>query len=205
MEQEVKVKTRAHFDQIAADYDNSEDGSRIVPMYDDIMKLIAQAAPKSLLDVGCGTGNILCKLRDLNNGMQLYGLDLSETMIEVCRGRLDDSAQLVVGDAEQLPYGDESMDCVLCNASFHHYTKPDVVLEEMRRVIKPKGYLILGDPHAEGEVYVEINKEWESSDVGDYHMYCRQELMDILAKHGFEILAEANPTDMTIVFLTQKR
>lgn len=49
----------------------------------------------------------------------------------------------VVADAHQLPFENESFDCVVCKEVLEHVQKPDVVISEMKRVLKPGGKLVL--------------------------------------------------------------
>ncbi len=49
-----------------------------------------------------------------------------------------------LADAEELPFEDAMFDVSVCNALFHHYINPDIVLDEMSRVIKPGGTLLIG-------------------------------------------------------------
>lgn len=50
------------------------------------------------------------------------------------------------GDALNIPFDDNSFDLVVCNASFHHYSNPQKVVKEIKRILKNEGVLILGDP-----------------------------------------------------------
>jgi len=70
----------------------------------------------------------------------LYGIDLSEKMLEVAKEKLGNRVNLILGDSEQLPFSDSFFDVVYCNDSFHHYPAPDKVLSEVCRVLKPVGF-----------------------------------------------------------------
>jgi ubiquinone/menaquinone biosynthesis C-methylase UbiE len=60
--------------------------------------------------------------------------------------RISDFAlHLVQGDSERLPFGDNSFDLVTCSHSFHHYPKQAQVVEEMHRVLRPDGRLMIID------------------------------------------------------------
>jgi ubiquinone/menaquinone biosynthesis C-methylase UbiE len=68
--------------------------------------------------------------------IKLYGLGISEKMIEIAKKNLGNKAELRVGDSEYMPWEDDSFDVIVCNASFHHYPNPKKVLLEMKRVLK---------------------------------------------------------------------
>lgn len=187
MEREADViqTTRAYFDKNAKDYDNSSDGRFVRCMYREILEKTMALKPDTVLDLGCGNGNILVQLAQ--TGSRLYGLDLSSNMIAEAERRLGGRASLTVGDAQLLPYGDESFDLVICNASFHHYPRPDTVLEEIRRVLKPRGVLILGDPTAPAPIRTLLNIGFQGRDSGDFKIYGKKELYRSLENHGFMV------------------
>lgn len=101
----------------------------------------------SILDVGCGTGSHL----ELYQRYQcdLYGIDLSPSMLAIARERLGDTAQLELGDATKMPYEDDKFDLVISMLSLHEMSARtrSGVLEETRRVLKPDGRILLIDFH----------------------------------------------------------
>ena len=69
-------------------------------------------------------------------------------MLAVAREKLGPQVPLHLGEAQELPFPDGAFDAVLCCDSFHHYPKPDAVVQEMRRVLRPGGVCLLADPTA---------------------------------------------------------
>lgn len=100
-----------------------------------------------ILDVGCGTGAHLELYQ--RYGCNLYGIDLSPSMLEVARKRLGDSARLEPGDATRMPYEDRKFDLALCMLSLHEMggQTRSGVLSEMKRVLKEEGRILLIDFH----------------------------------------------------------
>jgi ubiquinone/menaquinone biosynthesis C-methylase UbiE len=102
------------------------------------------------LDIACGPGAFVLALAPLVHSVR--GIDLTPEMLR--RARLYQAenqisnAAFVRGDAEQLPFPEGSFDLVSCQCSFHHMSKPQVVLKEMVRVTKPEGRLLIIDPLA---------------------------------------------------------
>ena len=106
-----------------------------------------------VLDVGCGPGQILVMMKQRWPGMQIVGLDAGPAMIEKARR---DAAEADIdityevlrvgpqGDA-RLPYGDGEFDIVTCNSVIHHLTDPVGALDEMARVAKPDGAVLVRD------------------------------------------------------------
>ncbi len=101
----------------------------------------------NLLDVGCGTGTHLELYQRYQ--VNLYGIDLSPAMLQVARNRLGDTAQLELGDASSMPYDDGMFDLVISMLTLHEMspnTRP-LVLDEMRRVLRQNGRILLIDFH----------------------------------------------------------
>jgi ubiquinone/menaquinone biosynthesis C-methylase UbiE len=101
----------------------------------------------NILDVGCGTGSHLELYQRYK--CNLYGIDLSPSMLNVARNRLGDTAQLDLGDATDMPYKDDKFDLVISMLSLHEMS-PEIrsaTLNEIKRVIKSEGRLLLIDFH----------------------------------------------------------
>lgn len=101
----------------------------------------------SILDVGCGTGTHL----ELYQRYQcnLYGIDLSPSMLDVARNRLGGTAQLDLGDASIMPYADDMFDLVIIMLTLHEMAPKirSAVLLEIKRVLKPDGHILMIDFH----------------------------------------------------------
>lgn len=182
-----KENSKKNFNSTAKFYDESNDGKFVAPMYDEIIIRVNSLKPKKLLDVGCGTGNVLMKLIKSNN-IELYGLDISEEMIKVAKNNLGNRAELKIADSESMPWEDNKFDVIVCNASFHHYPNPRKVLLEMRRVLKSDGSLIIGDPTAPIIVRQLLNLFCKKGNNGDYRIYSRNEINRLLDETGFKML-----------------
>jgi len=102
----------------------------------------------SILDVGCGTGSHLELYQRYK--CHLYGLDLSPSMLAVAQSRLGETAQLDLGDATDMPYKDAMFDLVISMLSLHEMSQDtrSAVLNEMKRVLKNDGRILLIDYHA---------------------------------------------------------
>jgi ubiquinone/menaquinone biosynthesis C-methylase UbiE len=101
----------------------------------------------AILDVGSGTGvNLLEAARWFAPARLLCGIDLSPGMVEVARAKAAMAgvpAQFIVGDAEKLPYPDKTFDLVICNSVLHWFKDRQGAVNEMYRVLKPGGQVIL--------------------------------------------------------------
>ncbi len=112
-------------------------------MGDALLKLILEADfPKdaSLVDLGCGTGELLRKLNGLGHEY-LTGLDLSEKMLDVAKEKTPD-AMFLHADLESIPVDDESFTGVVSNAAIQ-WCDPAVAACEIHRVLQPGGTAFL--------------------------------------------------------------
>jgi len=116
-------------------------------------RAIAQASPRRLLDVACGTGLLGERLRHRWSDLDLVGVDLSPEMLEQAARRLPRSeasgstplTDWREGSAERVPVGDDEFDTVVCTNAFHLVQEPAAALSEFRRALAPGGRLILVD------------------------------------------------------------
>lgn len=182
----AKENSKKSFDRQAEVYDNSRYGAHARLQYNSILNRIREVAPSSLLDVGCGTGEMLKLLNYINPQMELTGIDISAKMLEKAKFKLNGKACLILGDAEKLPFKDNSFDVVICNDSFHHYPSPISVLCEFYRVLKPGGFLLISDYCICFPLRQLMNIFIRFSHDGDVRIYSRKEFLKMLSKVSFE-------------------
>ncbi|MEO8298617.1 MAG: class I SAM-dependent methyltransferase [Burkholderiales bacterium] len=111
------------------------------PVAAHVVRFAGIQAGETVLDVGTGTGVVALTAARL--GAKVSGLDLTPELIEQARenaaiARLPEIAWQV-GDAEALPYPDASFDVVTSQFGHMFAPRPEVVVSEMRRVLKPGG------------------------------------------------------------------
>jgi ubiquinone/menaquinone biosynthesis C-methylase UbiE len=131
------------------------------------MKLIRETKQKlqkgrnelKIVDVGCGTGEFLKRLascesnrggaRTTERACEFCGVDPSREMLEQARKKfLEDretKIELLPGQAESLPLAESSTDIVSSTSALHFFGDKKRALEEMHRVLKPQGILIITD------------------------------------------------------------
>lgn len=103
-----------------------------------------------ILDAGTGTARIPIILCQMRPQWQIIGIDLAQSMLQVglenvTRANLQSQIKLEFVDAKQLPYPDEHFDMVVSNSLIHHLPNPLPFLQELKRVLKPKGAILLRD------------------------------------------------------------
>ncbi|WP_330654527.1 class I SAM-dependent methyltransferase [Intestinibacter bartlettii] len=200
----MKETTVKYFNNTAKDYDNSHDGKFVNCMYQEIIDRVRNLEGDKILDLGCGNGNIINLLKKERKA-DYYGLDISENMIEEAKKKCGEDVKFTVGDSENLPYQDGQFDIIICNASFHHYTKPEVAVKEIKRVLKSGGTLILGDPTVPELVRGFFNKMLPYTDSGDFKIYGKKDILPIFEAQGFEIENWKRLNYRTFIFNAKKK
>jgi len=100
-----------------------------------------------ILDVGCGTGTHLELYRKYD--CALHGIDMSESMLQRSRKRLNGAADLRMADACKVPFDNGTFDLVISMLMLHEMDeamRPQAI-EEMKRVVKKDGRILLIDFH----------------------------------------------------------
>src|SRR5262249_2166991 len=106
---------------------------------------VASRARGRVLEVAVGTGR---NLAHYPSDVAITGVELSPAMLELARQRATElgiGADLRVGDAQALPFDDETFDTAVCTLSLCTIPDPDVAIAEMRRVLRPGGQMLLLD------------------------------------------------------------
>lgn len=98
-----------------------------------------------ILDVGCGTGFGTEGL--LEHAEDVHGLDQSAHQLGRADRKVGDAATLYRGDAERLPFADDSFDAVWSSGSIEYWPDPVGVLAEFARVTKPGGPVLVVGPN----------------------------------------------------------
>lgn len=180
----LRVRTRAAFDAQAATYDEGMEGDHARRLYQHVVgeavRAVAGMPAPRVLDLGCGTGALAERLLDAILGCGLTGVDLSPRMVEVARARLAGRAEILLGDAERLPFHDAAFDVVVCNDSFHHYPDPERAAFQAWRVLAAGGALVLGDVWQPAPARALMNAWMLRSREGGVRIYSESEMRDIL-------------------------
>jgi len=106
----------------------------------------AVVAGHEVLDAGCGVGYGTEMLAEAG-ASRVVGLDASEEAVEDAVFRAGASGEFVVGDLERMPFATRSFDVVVCFEAIEHVDAVDLALDELRRVLRPDGVLILSSPN----------------------------------------------------------
>jgi SAM-dependent methyltransferase len=125
--------------------------------YNSAAYLLAVLQPgKTILDVGCGPGNITVDFAALVAPARVVGVDSAAEVIEQARAlavsRGVTNVEFVVGDAYDLEFDDDSFDVVHAHQVLQHLARPVDALREWRRVVAPGGIVAARDADYAGTV-----------------------------------------------------
>jgi ubiquinone/menaquinone biosynthesis C-methylase UbiE len=110
----------------------------------NLTNLTAAKKVESILDVGCGEGFTLNRLKEKGIGKKLEGIEYLKAAIELGHKTYPD-INIKQGNIYNLPYKDNSFDLVLCTEVLEHLDKPEDGLRELVRVSKK--YLVISVPN----------------------------------------------------------
>lgn len=201
--QVYKARSRDSFDRQARGYESTRSGRHSRALREPILAKLQGAPFSSLLDVGCGTGEILRAL--VGKNARLAGIDLAPEMIRVALEKLGERADLRLADSESLPWEDHSFEAVLCADSFHHYPHPERVLAEMKRVLVSGGRLILADVFLPAPFRPLVNLVLPLGREGDVRVYSKRRLLAHLERTGFSLVSWERVATMAMILEARAR
>jgi ubiquinone/menaquinone biosynthesis C-methylase UbiE len=148
-----KKKVAQYFSSVATTYNENNyvlAGTRgkyadVLRRHSYILEMI-QGLNGKALEVGCGTGEMLCALLERN--FEVVGLDMAAGMIEASRSRVKGrfagkSVDLVVGDVENLGFGHAEFDLVIAAGVIEYLESEEKAIRDFERILKPGGVVIL--------------------------------------------------------------
>ncbi len=149
-------KTHFDFDEVAVRYDRCNHLFSLGIDHWWRRRLVKAANPKiqqRVLDLCCGTGDVVFSFLKHSSSKHVTGLDISEPMIELARQKQDRLTKKVwlrnktidwlVDDAAKIPLEDKSVDFVTCAFGIRNVTNRIGMLTEAARLLKPRGRVLV--------------------------------------------------------------
>jgi ubiquinone/menaquinone biosynthesis C-methylase UbiE len=154
-----------------------------------------------VLDVGTGPGSLAIGFAEGLPGVQVVGLDLSDAALELARENAQESRASVrvsfeKGDAEDMPFEDDTFDLAISNNTLHLVERPVSMFNEIQRVLKPQGRFVISDFRRSwlGLLTEHLGASYTPREVKD--MLSQSKLQGWTVKDGFlflSILSEEQP------------
>ena len=135
-----------YYDKLREDIESEEDSYEIHEY--------KHFSGKKVLDVGCGNGYVL--ERFAREKADVYGIDITPMSIKLCNQRFDFKGikgDFRVANAEEIPFPDNYFDCVTSMGVLHHVPDTQKAVDEIFRVLKPGGRLIVMFYHRNSALY----------------------------------------------------
>ncbi|HEU0301275.1 MAG TPA: class I SAM-dependent methyltransferase [Longimicrobium sp.] len=148
-----------------------------------------------VVDVACGTGNLLAPIAESAAGVESYaGVDFSPEMLRVARGKAGGAEArtgFIAADAAGLPFRSASFDTAVCASALHYWKDAGAGLGEIRRLLRPGGRLLLLDWWRDPPSMRLLNAWMRLTRTGYRRMYSRAEMVEMLHAAGFRVENEA--------------
>ncbi|MBN1669313.1 MAG: class I SAM-dependent methyltransferase [Anaerolineales bacterium] len=163
------------------------------PHPDPIQQQLSQLNPRRILDVATGRGGFIHTLVAYLPGFEeITGIDLTASAAQAfAQAFSDPRIRFQEMDATQLEFDDQHFDLVCLANSIHHFDRPERVLAEMLRVLRPGGTLLVLEMYRDRQsvtqlTHVELHHWWAEIDTGlgitHHETFTRQEVCAQLAK-----------------------
>jgi len=178
---------REAFDRLAADYDRRWQ-PYIAATLESVLAAVSFGGTEEVLDVPCGTGQLESLLLARWPGLRITGVDISPAMLcEAAAKNRKHAVGWIEADVADLPIADGRFDCAICANSFHYFRSPLKSLEELRRVLRPGGKIVLVD-WCDDYLVCKLCSLWlRLTDRAFYRTYSLGRCRALLEQAGFEV------------------
>lgn len=164
----------------------------------------ATARTATVLDIGCGDGTAAATAAPVLAGHRVIGVDWSQDALKRAHARLPYVVRGELSDGG-LPFADGAADAVLFSEVVEHLVDPDSALDELRRILRPGGHLMLSTPNLAAwynrglllagvqPVFSEVSLRAihgrpGKEVVGHLRLYTARALREFVAAAGFEVV-----------------
>lgn len=138
-----------------------------------------------LLDVGCGTGSFLAKMRDL--GWEVIGVEPDSQAADIAATKYGVSIYKMT--LEEAGFAKETFDAITMNHVIEHVSDPIAILEECRRVLKPGGTIAVVTPNIKSLTHRIFRETWELLDPPRHlYLFSPSSLRACARKAGLQVL-----------------
>lgn len=160
----LEERERRYFDKIAPTWDAYVESAYEAELQERLTRLLPWHRDMAVLDAGTGTGYLAGMVAPFVD--KVIGVDCSPAMLTRAGEKMAQAGYQHVsfqeGMVEHLPLATNSVDIAMCHMLMHHVVSPRMALAELRRVVRPGGYVLIVDAHAHPH-------RWTPEAFGDLH------------------------------------
>jgi ubiquinone/menaquinone biosynthesis C-methylase UbiE len=124
-----------------------------------MLSVVEHLGIRSILDIGCGTGRVLLKIKEKMPDVEAVGIEPSPELRSVGYARGLSSTQVIDGDAMNLAFSDGSFDLVCEFGMLHHIAKPSKAVSEMLRVSRKAIFITDNNQFGQGSKLLRLLKQ----------------------------------------------
>lgn len=176
-----KTAVEKHFDEIASDYDKYKKNNSFY--YNNLKKLLKSTIPadKKVLEIGCGTGDILVSLMPKKG----YGMDLSSRMVSIAKRKHGKSKYLTFSTS----YPKEKYDYIFMTDVIEHLEEPEKVFKKISSLMHKNSIFVntMANPRWEPLLMFWEKMGWKMPE-GDHNRIEYQIIKKILKNAGLRVV-----------------
>jgi len=169
----VHLRIKSFFNRNAAIFpiEVSDDDERL----STILRHSGNLDGKKILDAGCGKGRFAKRVKSLYPSSEVHGMDISKELLK----EVPSSIIKKEGSILNLPYDTETFDAVFCVEVLEHAVRTEKAIEELCRVLKDNGKIVIIDKNIEklGKMEITDFEQW----------FARKEIKKFLEKHCYDV------------------
>ena len=178
-------KSKAAYDKIADDYDNTPDGKFTRKFKTLLLSIITLKDNDHVLDVACGNGTLLAAMSKRKT-IKGFGIDISERMIKNAAA-LNPGMEFQAAGCEAIPFQNNTMDIITVSAAYHHFPNVDAFAKEAKRLLKSSGKIYIADVYLPLFLRIICNPLVPLMPAGDVKFYSPDEIINhFTQRYGFE-------------------
>lgn len=175
-------KKNIEFGKRADKYDKGFEGKFLNKFYTTLLDFIQLAPNTRILDVACGTGEILKRMDDKFK-IDGYGIDIDNKMINIAKEKCP-NMDIRVSSCDELPYKEQQFNDITVCMAYHHFENKAEFAKEAYRVLKQGGSLYIADLRLPKHLRIIINKLMNHLNIVGHFFTC-EELIEQFKKYGF--------------------
>lgn len=155
-------------------------------MYQMVFDHLDTTNSKSILELGIGNGKFLFEIAKKNQTIHFSGIDISKTLLRKAKKNNSEfikngQVNILYGNVNAIPYADSSFDSIYSTNTIYFWENPAAVLEEIKRVLKPNGKLLLA-------LNTHHDMTLNQYDSKFFTFYSEEKVIALLEGNGFRII-----------------